>query len=182
MTEMLRHPALEATARLVGPALSVTVVPLERVTLLAVWPDRLAEAAAHLAEKGLNLLGSTGAVGQGAGGTALALAPGRWLILSGGDLPDLLPEMGALIDLSHARAAVCIEGGDALALAAKIASVDFDLPRYGPGSVLQTGSAHTIPVTLWRQAMDRFIMIAERSYAASLWHAIADEGAEFGLG
>ena len=89
--------------------------------------------------------------------------------------------MGAVTDLSHARVAVRIEGNDALALASKLAPVDFDLPRHGSGSVIQTGSAHTIPITLWRRSAECFVILSERSYASSLWQAIADDGAEFGL-
>ena len=78
MTELMRRPELDSDARLTGLSLIAMVEPLQKVGLLAVWPNRLNDIAERLAGQGLCLPDSIGAVGEGSEGAALAIAPGRW--------------------------------------------------------------------------------------------------------
>lgn len=160
-----------------GAGLEIAARAPGALVQLTAWPGQ----GAALAEAvGLALPRRVGEVSAGAGGLAMALAPGRWLVeLSGGMLPVVPPETGAVTDLGHARASFAVTGPQALALVAKLVAVDFDLPRHGPGSVVQTGSAHSTPFTLRRDAPDAFVLYVEASYASDFAESLAAEAAEF---
>lgn len=147
---------------------------------LTAWPG---QAAALSEAVGMALPAQLGAVASDARGVAMALAPGRWLVeMSGNALPVVPPEIGAATDLSHARVSLAVSGPQALALASKLVAVDFDLPRHGPGSVVQTGSAHSTPFTLRRDGPDAFVLYVEASYARDFAATLAAEAAEFMAG
>ena len=147
---------------------------------LSAWPGQLQAAMDVMQAHGISLSDRIGGVCEGAGTVTMAIAPGRWLIETGdGSIPALAPETGVVTDLSHARESFALSGALAPQLASKIAPVDFDLPRHGPGSVIQTGSGHSIPFTLWRRADGGFVLYVEGSYARDFAHSLAAEAEEF---
>lgn len=147
---------------------------------VAAWPGTGASVTEALRSLGIDLPTVPGQVRDSTGGVAMALAPGRWLVETPGDPPEKIPaEIGAITDLTHARESFHVRGRQALDLVSKIAPVDFGLPRHGAGSVVQTGSGHSTPFTLWHQEPDVFVVYVERSYAADFAHGLAAEAEEF---
>lgn len=163
-----------------GAGLDIRERGVDGLVQVAVWPGAEAAAAMALQRVAITLPAVPGQVGEDAGGTAMAIAPGRWLVeFAGGSLPDLPAAVGAVTDLAHGRRSFLVSGRQALALVAKLAPVDFDLPRHGPGSVVQTGSAHGIPFSLWRRDAASFVLHVETSLAHDFALSLAAEAEEF---
>jgi len=182
MTMIERRSALGDAAALAGPRLQIRDRGFAALALVAAWPGTGPDVAAALAPAGLDLPAAAGTVAEGPGGHAMMVAPGRWLLeLAAPALPRLDAAIGTVTDIGHARCSFMLAGEDAPALAGKLAAVDLSLPRHGPGTVLQTGSAHSTPFTLWRQGPDRFVLYVERSYGRDFLDSLAAEAAEFGV-
>jgi len=163
-----------------GPGLDIRERDLVALAMVAAWPRSVAQVAAASSARGIDLPEATGQSTERSGGAAMALAPGRWLVEpSEGALPDLPADIGTVTDLTHARKSYVVAGPLSTALVSKIAPLDFDLPRHGAGCVVQTGSAHSTPFTLWRRAADSFVLYVESSYARDFAHSLAAEAEEF---
>jgi len=161
-------------------ALDIRMRDFGALAQVVAWPGMIGQVGEAMQALGVSLPAEPGCVDAGAGAVAMTVAPGRWLVeIAEGALPGLPAEVGIVTDLNHARRSLVVTGPMALAFAAKIVPVDFDLPRHAPGCVVQTGSGHTIPFTLWRRASEVFVLYVESSYGRDFAHGLAAEAEEF---
>ena len=137
-------------------------------------------------------LPSAGKMVAGSSVSAVWAGPGQWLVFapdSGGrDLEqELRAKLGALAsvaDQGDARMFVRVAGPSSRDMLAKLLPLDIHPRAFPPGSAAITHAAH-IGVMVWRsdkpRTTDCFILACSRSYAQSLWHALMDAAAEFGV-
>jgi heterotetrameric sarcosine oxidase gamma subunit len=87
-------------------------------------------------------------------------------------------------DQSDARCLIAIAGPCVRDALAKLVSVDLDQVAFPVGAVAATVMEHT-NVTIWRTADGtdgpRYLVLCLTSFAGSVWHAIGEAGAEFGV-
>lgn len=111
-------------------------------------------------------------------------APGRWTVLSADQtLPNALTgavgDNGTVVDLSHGRTVLRVDGAKSRWVLAKLFAIDFaheSLP-------LHNGIAtkhHEIFAHIQRVGEDAFDVIVFRSYARSFWHALTRASEEVG--
>jgi len=169
------------------PCLRITATRAGGLAEVSAWPATRADVLDCLRQ--FTCLAVPGVPGQSAGGAGLrvmTLARGRWMVaaeggagLAGGLRAAIDPELAAVVDLSAARAAFRLEGRHARELVAKLAPVDLDLPRHGPGCVFQSGAAHHVDVLVLREAAERFTLYADSGYRHALVAMLRDESLEF---
>lgn len=147
------------------------------------WPgaDTKTANAIKRATK-LNLAKTRDAVSDTA--QALRHAPGRWTVIS--TEPALAEALaravggnGTVVDLSHGRTVLRIDGEKSRRVLSKLFAVDF-----GPDAFpLEKGLAtrhHEILAQIQRVDADAFDVIVFRSYARSFWHGLTRASEEVG--
>jgi heterotetrameric sarcosine oxidase gamma subunit len=139
------------------------------------WPQTYVQMAAVLAARcGVSNGPSPGKAVSGAGGSLLRIHPQRLWLLSGrgSDYPVLDPEIGATLDLSHARTIIHVSEGIAVPLLSRFIAVDLRPHRFAIDDVVTT-PLHRVSVVLWRRA-DGIDILAPRSFARSIWEVLAE--------
>ena len=116
----------------------------------------------------------------------LWIAPERWLLVApadgtlASDLAAAIPaDLGSVVDLSHARIALRLEGPDARTVLAKGCSLDFHPSVFGPGACAQSTLFHVATLIHCRGA-DSFELFAARGFGRSLWEMLVDAALEYG--
>jgi heterotetrameric sarcosine oxidase gamma subunit len=114
---------------------------------------------------------------QGNGRTVMLVGPAQYL-LSGGlvSVPDA---EGAVVDLTHARTRLYVEGAMAPEVLCRGAPLDFHDSAFPVGAFAQTGIHHT-PVLIHRVAEQRYEIDALRTFALTVWHWLEDACLPFG--
>jgi sarcosine oxidase subunit gamma len=147
-----------------------------------------AERAAAAIGEALGTPAPSGRNGVATGGDTVVLwtGPGRWLVIEpeSRDLASLLAhhcpgDVAAIADLSHARAALRVEGPKVRDLLAKLSTLDVDPAVFPPGTCAQTQFGQ-IGVLLYCRLHDGFDVFVPRSFAVSAWEAVIDAALEFG--
>jgi methylglutamate dehydrogenase subunit D len=124
--------------------------------------------------------------------TLIWSGPDQFLVLSkdGGEsrmekLRQAFSGLASLSDQSHARVLIRIAGPQARVMLAKLSSIDLHASAFPAGSAAATSIDHT-SVNLWRgrnpddgEAVFELLMFA--TFAQSLWHAMLDAAAEYGV-
>ena len=100
-------------------------------------------------------------------------------------LHESLADKASLSDQSDGRALIQISGPNAREMLAKLSSLDLDSSVFPIGAAATTSIDHTA-VNLWRDpdAADGspvFRLLVFTSFANSIWHAILDSSAEYGV-
>jgi sarcosine oxidase subunit gamma len=171
----------EATLAADQQAIARPIEPLSVVSVTA-WRGQAAELA-EVARARLGLeLPTAGRWRDQAGLTAAWAGPGHWWLQRPGRVPLLrelapLAAHGGLIDISDAHAVLRISGPAARDILLGLLPLDLHPRAFGPGHVATTIAAHiTVRV---RQIDDApsYDLACPRSYAASLWRALALAGA-----
>lgn len=111
----------------------------------------------------------------------LVLAPRKAAPLAG-ELAETLGEAASVSDQSDARCLLKLSGPHVRDMLAKLVAVDLDDTCFPAGAAAVTVLDHT-NVCLWRDpggAAD-YRVLCLTSYAGSIWHAIMQAGAEFGV-
>jgi len=146
------------------------------------WPGKRAELATALAPVGIRPPGGQ-TFAECDGRLCGHIAPGRYLVLSDGTIADVAAAVpgavGAVADLSHARAGVRISGPAVEALMAKAAAIDFSTVAFPPGRLAQT-SIHHMGCLVLRRTVDTFDLHVLTSFAVSFADWLTDAGREFG--
>lgn len=101
-----------------------------------------------------------------------------------GQLSQRLGAPASVSDQSDARCLIAIAGQRVRDALAKLVSIDLEEVAFPVGAVAATVMEHT-NVTIWR-ATDgadgpRYLVLGLTSFAGSVWHAICEAGAEFGV-
>lgn len=120
------------------------------------------------------------AVAALAGQQSLRAGPDQYLLV-GQSLPSLAlnDSEAALVDLSHARTRLFLEGEPATEILARGAALDFHDSAFPLGHFAQTGIHHT-PVAIWRTAPQCYELFALRTFGRDLWEWLEDACLPFG--
>jgi methylglutamate dehydrogenase subunit D len=108
----------------------------------------------------------------------------HWIATRDGSLPEALAlavpaDLGSVIDLSHARVRIALDGSAVNALLGKVVSVDLRLRAFPVGQFVQTGLHHT-GVLLERLGPEHYEIYALRTYAQSIWEWLTDAALPYG--
>ena len=141
------------------------------------WPETYAELAARIAVQCRVAAGpAPGKAVHGSGGSLLRIHPQRLWLLSehsnAADNPAVEPQLGAALDLSHARAIIRVADDAAEALLSRFIAIDLRPHRFTVDDVAIT-PLHRVSVVLWRRA-NGIDILTPRSFARSLWDLLAE--------
>jgi sarcosine oxidase subunit gamma len=121
--------------------------------------------------------------------TALWLGPRSWLLVAGEDPPpsdyaaarDALNAAGAaLFDVSAARVAWTVSGPRAADVLAKGCPLDFHPRAFTAGTCAQSVYGHVGVLVARCDDAPAFALLAPRSYAREVWHALCESAAQYG--
>lgn len=156
--------------------------PLLSLFQIAGWGDDFANHAAPiLADLGFPGIGQYRRVQTTESARSYHVAPNRtWVLRDNADkVPDHDGEQIALLDLSHARIAITVEGPDAAAMLQTCAPLDLSVEAFGAGHFAQTG-IHEIPVLIERTGAEAFTLLVPCTWARSLWGTLTRAAIPFG--
>ncbi|HKX09323.1 MAG TPA: sarcosine oxidase subunit gamma family protein [Stellaceae bacterium] len=178
-------PGVYGAAGPAGPGIEIRELgPLTVVQVAAFDADRAAaaigEALGTPAPSARNGVATAGAA------AVLWTGPGRWLVIEpeSRDLASLLrqhcpSDAATVTDLSHARAALRVEGLKVRDLLAKLSILDVDPTVFPPATCAQTQFGQ-VGVLLYCRLHDGFDVFLPRSFAVSAFEAVIDAALEFG--
>ncbi len=152
---------------------------------VALWDISPATVKAVLKPTGVKAPPEACRLVSGRGGAVLFAGPGRYFAVAEdtGLAEKIAAAMpggaGAVVDLTHGRVGIRIEGGDAETLLQKGATLDLDLRAF-PASATATVGIHHMSVTLVRVDEDVFDLFAMSSFADAIWHWVCDSAVEYG--
>jgi sarcosine oxidase subunit gamma len=128
-----------------------------------------------------------GALLQTPQGLLLRSGPEEFLLVadaSRGQLAQLraavLPEVGSVTDLSHARCRIRIHGTHCLDTLSKLFAIDLRAPAFPAGAARLTGHHH-VPALLVRTAVDAFDILVFTTYALDQLYTLEDAALEYGV-
>jgi heterotetrameric sarcosine oxidase gamma subunit len=141
------------------------------------WPDTYAEMAGMVARDcGVAAGPAPGKAMHGAAGSLLRVHPQRVWLLSERSDPSaglmLDPQVGASLDLSHARSIVRVSGEIAEPLLGRFIALDLRPHRLAVDDVA-ISPLHRVSVVLWRRPNGIDILVP-RSFARSTWDLLAE--------
>ncbi len=146
---------------------------------VAAWPDTIDEVAKITA----NAVAAESAPGPclacvGSGGTLLRIEPLKWWVFAG-VAPQLDPEIGCTLDLSHSRTHIRISGPQAAEFLNRHLSLDLREKSFPVGSVASS-AIHHVGVSLWRSE-EGYELFIPRGFALTLWEGFIESAEQFGL-
>jgi heterotetrameric sarcosine oxidase gamma subunit len=145
------------------------------------WPERYAEMAGMLARQcGIPDAPAPGKALSGAEGSLLRIHPQRFWLVSEQprDYPALDSQIGATLDLSHARTIIHVAEEIAVPLLSRFIAIDLRPHRFAVDDVAIT-PLHRVSVVLWRRR-DGIDILAPRSFARSIWDVLAEAAEQLG--
>jgi len=147
------------------------------------WPETYAELAATItAQCGAAAAPAPCKAVQGTSASLLRIHPQRlWLLSERADAagrPTIDPQLGAVLDLSHARSIIRVADDAAEALLSRFIALDLRRQHFAIDDVAIT-SLHRVSVVLWRR-QNGFDILAPRSFARSLWDLLAETAERLG--
>lgn len=175
-------PGRSGLATQAAPGIRLSERRIASLWQVAAWPDRLSQAGgAAAAAAGVPEAPGPGGTLAGSAATLMRIEPLKWWIVAATpiDRPALDGQDGTVLDLSHARTVIRVEGPDTAALMARLVSLDLRARSFPEGAVASTGLHHS-GVTLTRRE-GGIEIFALRSYALSIWEHVAESAAQFGL-
>jgi heterotetrameric sarcosine oxidase gamma subunit len=153
-------------------------IPGLQLHQIAAWPDTLSETGgAAAAAAGISEAPSLRQSATGTHGSLLRTSPLTWWLIDAA-APDLPPEAGTSLDLSHALTRVRIDGDQAIDLINRHLPLDLREDAFPEGSVA-TSALHHVGVTLWH-SRGGFELFLPRGFALSLWQLLLTTAAQFG--
>ena len=113
------------------------------------------------------------------GRTLLRVGPSQFWVIGAADddIAAALSGLGAVTPLTHSRTRIALAGVPAREVLAKLVPLDFHSKTFGPGNFAMTGLHHT-PVLVHCTGKASFDVYALRTFAMSVWEAIADAALE----
>ena len=153
------------------------------VVQFAAWPETLAQMGRVASEAaGVPAAPGPGRARHAGVNTLLRVEPLKWWLVSRAPapgLPQVTSEVGAVLDLSHARTLITVKGPRAEVLLAHVLPIDLR-PDAFDGAAVASSAIHHIGVTLWR-ADDGFDLLVPRSFAATIWQLLDSVARQYGL-
>ena len=170
MGEMVREPALPTSP--LGDLATVVLAALPEGHVLQI----LAPPAMETGNIAPRLVGA----GDGSPHAVRALAPGQWLVVGDAALSAeavraraaVLADVATVLDQSHGRVRLSLSGPMAEAVLARGSGLDVSPASFPVGRSAQTLFG-AIGIHLTRVGPDAFEIMVLRSYAGSLWRALA---------
>ncbi|MEL6476908.1 MAG: hypothetical protein AAFR17_06215 [Pseudomonadota bacterium] len=169
-----------------GPDLTLFERRVGSIWQITAWHGQVAEAGAvaaaacGVAEAPAALSALTGAQGD-----LLRIDPLRWLWVS--ETPQPMPGTdgaGTVLDLSHARTVIRVEGAAMPDLMARMVPLDLRPAAFGPGQVATSG-IHHVAVMLQGQAGQGQVgavdLFCFRSFGRAIWEHLAESAAQFAV-
>lgn len=147
------------------------------------WPGAETKTANAIKRvTGIAVTKTRDAVGET--GQAFQHAPGRWTVVSQDPaLPEALTKAAGdnttVVDLSHGRTVVRVDGEKSRWVLSKLFALDFRSDYFPLEKGLAT-KHHEIFAQIQRIGEDAFDVIVFRSYARSFWHALTRASEEAG--
>ena len=152
-----------------------------RLHQIAAWPDTLtlvAEKAATAAGVKTAPTFGAGAANAATQSALLRVEPLKWWLL-GGQVPQLNPDHGTTLDLSHSRTHLRITGKQAAPLLNRHLPLDLREASFAEGTVASS-ALHHVGVTLWR-SQQGYELFIPRGFALSVWEVLLQTAAQFGV-
>jgi heterotetrameric sarcosine oxidase gamma subunit len=119
---------------------------------------------------------------HGPGGSLLRTHPQRlWRLserLDAAGSPAVEAHVGAVLDLSHARAIIRVADDTAEALLSRFIAIDLRPHRFAVDDVAIT-PLHRVSTVLWRR-QNGFDILTPRSFTRSLWNLLAETAERLG--
>jgi heterotetrameric sarcosine oxidase gamma subunit len=116
---------------------------------------------------------------HGATGSLLRVHPQRlWLLADRAGIPghmQLSANVGAVLDLSHARAIIHVAQDMAVPLLSRFIALDLRPDRFAVDDVAVT-PLHRVAIAFWRRP-DGVDLLVPRSFARSTWDVLAEAAA-----
>ncbi len=164
---------------------------LSSVVQISTWMGGTQALCAALAEAVaatdlFPLPASTGQTLQSALGLLMRTGPNEFLLIGENTPPlDLLrqhvtPEIGAVLDLSHARCRVHVKGPKAVEALGKLFALDFREAAFAIGHVKLTGHHH-VPCSIYRAEQQSFDLYLFSTYARGQLESLQDAALEYGV-
>lgn len=150
---------------------------------VAAWPDCTTKTVNAIKRAtSLALTTRQGALSDTA--QAFQHAPARWTVISTDQLmPETLTKAvgdnATVVDLSHGRTIIRIDGADAEWVLSKLFAIDFALAAFPVSKGIAT-QHHEIFALIQRIDDDAFDIIVFRSYARAFWHALTQAARDVG--
>ena len=168
-------------------ALRISHGPVGTLVQVSGWdPDFKTAIAPALEGLGLSGLGEFNEAQVGTHCICLRTAPNRLLIWQkeAGDalarLEVLDPAVSPVLDLSHGRVRITIDGSQAQDLMARLSTIDFRERAFSDLAFAQTEIHHT-SCMIFRPHSGTYELLVPSSYARSLWDFVCDVARPFGL-
>lgn len=166
-----------------GPGVSVSETPVIGLVQIAGWGNFDATVLPRLNDLGFSDAGDFRQCRRANDVHLYRISPDRVLIAAPSPitLPASLQSNTSLavLDLSHARVRIAIEGPAAEEVIARLASIDFREAAMPVGNFVQTG-IHHVGVLIHRTSADRFEILVPFTWARSIWEIICLNAAPFG--
>ncbi len=166
-----------------GPADAAGIVLREITDLvlhqIAAWPDTLTQVGKQAAQAAnVPSAPGPGAAAVSATGALLRIEPLKWWMI-GGKAPQLNPEQGTTLDLSHSRTHLRISGAQAAKLLNRHLPLDLR-PASFPVGTVASSALHHVGVTLWHSQHGHELFIP-RGFSLSIWQVLLESAAQFGV-
>jgi sarcosine oxidase subunit gamma len=123
----------------------------------------------------------------GPAGTVLWLGPDEWLAVMAADkldasLGEALAEVHhAVVDVSHSRAVIGLEGSHARDVLMKGTNIDVHPRQFGPGNCVQAHLGRCHMLLHQRDDGPGYDIYVHRSFAVYAWKWLEDAAGEYGL-
>lgn len=165
---------------------------LASVTLISTWMGGTQALCAALgqalaATDLFPLPAATGQTAQCPLGLLLRTGPHEFMLIGNGTADvaaamqaHITPDIGAVLDLSHARCRVHIEGPQTVATLGKLFALDFRDAAFAPGQLKLSGHHH-VPCSLHRLGADSFDLYLLSTYAHGQLESLQDAALEYGV-
>ncbi|MEM7669438.1 MAG: hypothetical protein AAF317_09855 [Pseudomonadota bacterium] len=181
MVERISALAGQEMPRQFGPDLTLSERRVGSIWQVAAWPDQIAAAGQVVARAiGASEAPAAGQSASGRGGVALRTEPLKWLLVS--EAPLAVPDMGGsgtVVDLSHARTVIRIDGAAMPDLMAREMALDFRAAAMPDGRVATSGIHHIAVTTHVRDGgLDLYLF---RSFSLTLWEHLVETAGQFSV-
>lgn len=173
------HPGHFGVAGETGVTLSVVADLI--LWQIAAWPETATKLAGRFSEQiGASAPPDPCRAVTGADRTVVLarIEPLKWWLI-GARADALDAELGAVLDLSHSRTRIRIDGPAARVLLNRHLPLDLREPACPVGAVAST-AFHHVGVTLWRSETG-YELFLPRGFARSLWEMLLQSAVQFGV-
>lgn len=180
MVERISALAGEEMPRGFGPDLTLSERRVGAIWQLAAWPDRLGDAAISAA----SIAGLESAPGplkaEGLSPRLLRTEPLKWLMIANEELatPDL-GDAGTVLDLSHARTVIRVEGDLQADFMARLMPLDLRSKAFPDGTVATSAIDHVaVTVDARDGGLDLYCF---RSFGRAMWEHLVETAEQFAV-